>query len=80
MNYKILLALSLGLILTFEVLNFTQNIYYMNTTSKTDLKELALQSIEAVKNGEADALPEYIEARKHLENNVIREHIIFEGM
>ncbi len=23
---------------------------------------------------------EYIEARKHLENNVIREHIIFEGM
>ena len=23
---------------------------------------------------------EYIEAREHLENNVIREHIIFEGM
>ena len=23
---------------------------------------------------------EYVEARKHLENNVIREHIIFEGM
>ncbi len=23
---------------------------------------------------------EYIEARKHLENNVVREHIIFEGM
>ena len=23
---------------------------------------------------------EYLEARKHLENNVIREHIIFEGM
>ena len=23
---------------------------------------------------------EYIEARKHLENNVTREHIIFEGM
>ncbi len=23
---------------------------------------------------------EYIEARKHLEDNVIREHIIFEGM
>ena len=23
---------------------------------------------------------EYKEARKHLENNVIREHIIFEGM
>ena len=23
---------------------------------------------------------EYIEARKHLENNAIREHIIFEGM
>ena len=39
----------------------------MNTTSKTDLKELALQSIEAVKNGEADALPEYIEARKQEE-------------
>tara|TARA_Y100000746_G_scaffold16571_1_gene13132 strand:- start:619 stop:906 length:288 start_codon:yes stop_codon:yes gene_type:complete len=23
---------------------------------------------------------EYVEARRHLENNVIREHIIFEGM
>ena len=23
---------------------------------------------------------EYVEARKHLENNVVREHIIFEGM
>ena len=23
---------------------------------------------------------EYIEARKHLENNVVREHIIFEGI
>ena len=23
---------------------------------------------------------EYVEARKHLENNAIREHIIFEGM
>ena len=23
---------------------------------------------------------EYVEARKHLENNVTREHIIFEGM
>ena len=23
---------------------------------------------------------EYIEAKKHLENNVVREHIIFEGM
>ncbi len=23
---------------------------------------------------------EYVEARKHLKNNVIREHIIFEGM
>ena len=23
---------------------------------------------------------EYVEARKHLENNVIREHIIFEGI
>ena len=23
---------------------------------------------------------EYVEARKHLENNIIREHVIFEGM
>ena len=39
----------------------------MNNTSKTDLKELASQSIEAVKNGQIDALPEYIEARKQEE-------------
>ena len=34
--------------------------------------------IEAAKN--CYNSEEYIEARKHLENNVIREHIIFEGM
>ena len=34
--------------------------------------------VEAAKN--CYNSEEYIEARKHLENNVIREHIIFEGM
>ena len=34
--------------------------------------------IEAAKN--CYNSEEYVEARKHLENNVIREHIIFEGM
>ncbi len=34
--------------------------------------------IEAAKN--CYDSEEYIEARKHLENNIIREHIIFEGM
>ncbi len=34
--------------------------------------------IEAAKN--CYNSEEYIEARKHLKNNVIREHIIFEGM
>ena len=35
-------------------------------------------NIEAAKN--CYNSEEYVEARKHLENNVIREHIIFEGM
>ena len=35
-------------------------------------------NIEAAKN--CYNSDEYVEARKHLENNVIREHIIFEGM
>ena len=34
--------------------------------------------IEAAKN--CYNSEEYVEARKYLENNVIREHIIFEGM
>ena len=34
--------------------------------------------IEAAKN--CYNSEEYVEARKHLENNVIREHVIFEGM
>ena len=34
--------------------------------------------VEAAKN--CYNSEEYVEARKHLENNVIREHIIFEGM
>ena len=36
------------------------------------------QDIETAKN--CYNSEEYVEARKHLENNVIREHIIFEGM
>ncbi len=34
--------------------------------------------IEAAKN--CYNSEEYVEARKHLENNIIREHVIFEGM
>ena len=34
--------------------------------------------IESAKN--CYSSEEYVEARKHLENNVIREHIIFEGI
>ena len=36
------------------------------------------QDIETAKN--CYNSEEYVEARKHLENNVTREHIIFEGM
>jgi uncharacterized protein (DUF1330 family) len=34
--------------------------------------------IEAAKN--CYNSEEYVEARKHLENNAVREHIIFEGI
>ena len=51
------------------------------TLDGREMERVALaefQDIETAKN--CYNSEEYVEARKHLENNVTREHIIFEGM
>jgi len=63
---RILLVSAFGLILLLETLQTLQTNNIMNS-SKTEVKELGSNMIEAVKNGEADALPELIETKKNIE-------------
>jgi len=63
---KTLLVLSITAVLFLEITQTVQNEIIMNS-SKNEIKEIAEQSIEAVKNGEASALETYIEARKQEE-------------
>lgn len=63
---KLLLVLAFGLVLFFEITQTVQTVRIMNS-SKTEVKELGANLIEAVKNGDADALPELIETKKQIE-------------
>jgi hypothetical protein len=69
----LLVSLIIGVLL-LDLFIIKQNNIIMNS-SKTDIKKIAEMSIEAVKNGETDALPEYIEARKQAEyyNQIAKE-------
>lgn len=63
---KLLLVLALGLILFLETVQTLQTNNFMQS-SKREINQLGANMIEAVKNGDAYALPELIETKKQIE-------------